>query len=318
MRKRAGGNGTKKRPARNGEAAADDLEAMFRAINTPRPGPAAPDPADEAGQAAALAALADGSLLAGGVANLERLGRAISSGALDGPEVGDAGRKRIVEFLGARLLGGSPAEKAAAAGALDAVMARPGARAVPSGAAPPASLADGSEPAPGAAAPLDPVSNGAAAPPGRSRGGRFARGNSFGLGNGTARRMAALRAALFQDLDGDRLRLLGQRLFERALAGDLEATKLVLLYAVGKPRECPDADRLDLAEFQLLAAAPSLAALWLAANETVDVRFAIEIWKKLSAADPDAATTQLLNSVEAEPGRFAKDLDRARAARAGK
>jgi hypothetical protein len=310
---------TRKRASRNGKAAADDeLRRLFEAIAAP----AAPDPAaaagDEAGRAAVLQALKDGSLLAGGVDNLRRIAGAVAAGTFDGPEVDDAGRRRIVDHLGERLKAGSAAERAAAAQALNLVLARPNARAAPPGAEPSASGAGGAEPAPGGGDPLVSEVNGAPAaggPPrdGRTKEGKFARGNRLARGNPSNRRAAALRAALFADLDEGKMQALGRRLYERALAGDMEAVKVLLAYACGRPRLAPDPDRLDLDEWELLRAAPGLAQLWHAANEVVDVRFAAEIWKRLSAADADAATTQLVNAVQSEPQRFCKDLDRVRA-----
>jgi hypothetical protein len=348
MKKRAKANGRKQRAKANGRAG-DDLEEMFRRINTPRPDPAAPDPADdEAGKAAALAALADGSLLAPGADGLDRLGRAVAAGWLDdASEVSDARRRQIIAFVSERLRAGDPAEKVAAAACFDQILARPGARPVPAAACPgrPASLpqagslaggspgrgppgaepsasgAGGAEPAPGGGGPDPLVSdlNGAAEADdprrvGRDRRGKFTPGNACARGNPSNRRAAALRGALFQDLNEDRMR----RLFKRAMAGDLEATKLVLLYAVGKPREAPDADRLDLMEFQLLAAGPSLTKLWLAINEAVDPAFACAIWRQLSCASADAGIDQMLGVVQAEPARFAENLRAERRALAGK
>jgi hypothetical protein len=314
-------NSTKKRAARNGKAGADDIEEMFRAINTPRPDPADAD-GGAAGKAAVLAALADGSLLAPGADGLNRLGDAIRRGYLDdASEVSDATRRQIIDHVAARVRAGGVAEKIAAAAVWDSIMNRPGARAVPPGAEPSASGAGGAEPAPGGGgpAPLDSESDGAP-PGGRDRRGQFARGNKLGRGNPVCRRMAQLRVALCRDLDEGKMEALGGKLYSLALAGDLEAAKLVLAYACGKPQRTPDPDRLDAHEYAVLSGGPSLTQLWFGANETIDAGLACSIWRKLSASDPDAATTQLLNAVEAEPQRFAKDLDRvrARAAAAGR
>jgi hypothetical protein len=132
--------------------------------------------------------------------------------------------------------------------------------------------------------------------------------------------MAALRAALLKNLDDGKLATLGDALYAAALSGDWTAAELLLKYALGKPREAVDPDTLDAHEFAVLSAGPSLARLWFAANEVVDPQLACSIRRKLSAADADAATTQLVGAVEAEPQRFSKDLDRvrARAAAAGR
>jgi hypothetical protein len=319
-KKRAGRNGRAKRPARNG---ADDLATLLAGINGAVPPP--PDaPAGGDDRARALAALADGSLLAPGADNLTRLGRAIAAGHLDDADlVGDSTRRKIIDFVSGRLREGGPAEKVAAAACLDQILARPNARAVPPGAAPSTSGVGDAEPVPGGGgpAPLLTGDNGAADEPppgGRGRDGKFTRGNACARGNPHHRRAAALRAALGADLGEAELKQLGRRLFEQALSGDATAARLLLEYVCGRPRPCPDEDALDLMEWKLLAAAPSLTALWLAANEVVDVRFALEIWKKLSASSPDAAVTQLLNAVESEPERFSRDLSAERRARAGR
>jgi hypothetical protein len=326
----------RKRPARsggkagrNGRAAADaELARLFEGIAGPAaPAPEPDAPADEAGKAAALAALADGSLLAPGAGNLERLGRAVSAGWLDDAGlVSDSMRRKIIDHAAARLREGGPAEKIAAAGVWDAIIARPNVRAVPPGAAPSTSGVGDAEPVPGGGgpAPSDSESDGAAPggppPGGRTKDGKFCRGNKISLGNAGARRQSALRGALLKTLDDDKLQALGESLYRRAIDGDIEAVKVLLGYALGKPGPAPDPDRLDAHEYAVLTGGPSLTQLWFGANETVDAGLAAAIWRKLSASDPDAATTQLLNAVESEPGRFAKDLDRvrARAAAAGR
>jgi hypothetical protein len=294
-------NGTKKRAARNGKADADDIEEMFRAINTPRPDLAAP--ADGAGKAEILAALADGSLLAPGADGLERLGEAIRRGWLDDADaVSDATRRKIIDHVAVRVREGGVAEKIAAAGAWDAIMGRPNVRARPGEAAPSDSESDGAPPGPGKPP-----------PGGRTKDGKFCRGNRISLGNAGARRQSALRGALLKTLDEDKLQALGEALYRRGLDGDMEAVKVLLGYALGKPGPAPDPDRLDADEFAVLTAGPSLARLWLGVHEAVDPQFACAVWRKLSCASADAATDQLVGAVEAEPQRFAKDLDRVRA-----
>ena len=41
------------------------------------------------------------------------------------------------------------------------------------------------------------------------------------------------------------MKALGAKLYDVALAGDMAATKLLLIYAIGKPPDAVDADRLD-------------------------------------------------------------------------
>jgi hypothetical protein len=139
-------------------------------------------------------------------------------------------------------------------------------------------LADGS-------APLDTVSTAAGptpgndkpAPEGRTAAGRFGPGNTFAQGNPVARRIACLRAALVRDLDEGKMQALGQKLYEQALAGDLAAAKLMLAYAVGRPREAVDPDRLDLDEWAILDARPSRAAFLRCVLDTVRTGLAAEV-----------------------------------------
>jgi hypothetical protein len=112
-----------------------------------------------------------------------------------------------------------------------------------------------------ASLPLDTVSTAAGTTPGNGKpteghtaAGRFGPGNTCARGNPVARRMASLRAALVRDLDEGRMAALGQKLYDLALAGDLAAAKLLLAYAVGRPREAVDADWLDRDEWAVRAA----------------------------------------------------------------
>jgi hypothetical protein len=114
------------------------------------------------------------------------------------------------------------------------------------------------------------------------------------------------------------MKRLGRKLYEQGLAGDVVAARLFLEYVVGRPRLIPDEDALDLDEWKLLAAGPSLAAAWHGIHEVVDPRFACEVWKRLSAASADAATDQLVDAVQREPARFAGDLRAERKARVGR
>src|SRR5262245_43080787 len=102
------------------------------------------------------------------------------------------------------------------------------------------------------AAPLQPFVNGQAAANGRETNGRFARGNGGGPGNPFARKVAALRSALFDAVTADDVRRIARRLVRRARAGELAAIKLLFTYILGKPTEAADPDRLDLNELDLV------------------------------------------------------------------
>jgi hypothetical protein len=90
------------------------------------------------------------------------------------------------------------------------------------------------------------------AKPGRDAGGRFARGNRLGTGNPFARRVAALRSALLEEVDDARFRRMVHDLVQMALNKDLAAMKLVFLYVLGRPAPVVDPDDLDRLEFEQL------------------------------------------------------------------
>ena len=92
--------------------------------------------------------------------------------------------------------------------------------------------------------------------PGRTAQGTFSTGNQFGCGNPNNRKMAALRTALVESLTADKMKQLGQKLFDVALGGDWVAAKLLLAYGVGKPPETVDSDKMDLQEVQILMESP--------------------------------------------------------------
>jgi hypothetical protein len=93
--------------------------------------------------------------------------------------------------------------------------------------------------------------------------GRFTPGNQCGRGNPHARRQAALRAVLEDAVGEERLRRIAGKLADLAEQGNLEAAKLLFAYLLGKPREAPDPDRLDLEEWRLAANYPSRNAILL-------------------------------------------------------
>ena len=77
--------------------------------------------------------------------------------------------------------------------------------------------------------------------PQRDAKGRFARGNSGGPGNPFGRRLADLRECLLSSAAEENVERLANMLMEKAFAGDLAATKLLLLYWIGKPKEVAEA-----------------------------------------------------------------------------
>ena len=83
-------------------------------------------------------------------------------------------------------------------------------------------------------------------PEGRDRKtGRFVKGNKSGTGNPYARRMAQLRAALFQSVTPDDVKAIAITLVDCAKTGDLTAIKIVFDYCIGRPTK---EDQCDAAE----------------------------------------------------------------------
>jgi hypothetical protein len=81
--------------------------------------------------------------------------------------------------------------------------------------------------------------------------GRFAAGNKGGPGNPFGRRLAAMREAVQRAVTVEAIEQLMGVLLGKALAGDLAAAKLVLQYAVGKPKPVAEPDRVDAEEWEV-------------------------------------------------------------------
>jgi hypothetical protein len=120
----------------------------------------------------------------------------------------------------------------------------------------PAPLSSGDGPVTGASKPATETHATGAA---RGPDGRFAKGNPGGPGNPFARQVAALRQAALAAITPADVRAIIAKMGELALVGDVQAAKLVLAYAIGKPAGAADPDRLDLQEWNhFKEAAPML------------------------------------------------------------
>jgi hypothetical protein len=93
--------------------------------------------------------------------------------------------------------------------------------------------------------------------------GRFVKGNPGGPGNAVARRMAAIRQAVFDAIGPDAILELLSSLHKRAMGGNMTAARLLLLYTLGKPvamDDCaapaaaPQAEPAPVAEAEAAAA----------------------------------------------------------------
>jgi hypothetical protein len=88
-------------------------------------------------------------------------------------------------------------------------------------------------------------------PAARDGRGRFAAGNKGGPGNPFGRRLAAMREAVQRAVSVEAIEQLMAVLLAQAMAGDLGAAKLVLQYAVGKPKAVAEPDSMDAEEWEL-------------------------------------------------------------------
>lgn len=80
--------------------------------------------------------------------------------------------------------------------------------------------------------------------------GRFAKGHPGGPGNPFGRHVAALRAALLEEITDDDIQAVVRKLIEMSKTGNLQAAKLLLSYAIGKPTPAPNPDHVEIDEWQ--------------------------------------------------------------------
>jgi hypothetical protein len=89
-----------------------------------------------------------------------------------------------------------------------------------------------------------PIANGVNGTAGRDALGRFTPGNCAAVGRSQpfATQAAALRRAFYEAVTPEDLRALARRLITQAKEGNLAATKLLLLWLLGKPGEAVNPD----------------------------------------------------------------------------
>ncbi len=89
--------------------------------------------------------------------------------------------------------------------------------------------------------------------------GRFTKNNPGGPGNPYARKIAALRQSLIKHLGPRELYEIVRLLVGQAMCGNIESTKVLFQYVIGKAPDAPDPDRVDLAEWQQYVDNPATA-----------------------------------------------------------
>src|SRR5262249_14270569 len=72
-----------------------------------------------------------------------------------------------------------------------------------------------------------------------------------GPGNPFARQVSALRQALLNTVKPEDMQQVASRLIELARDGNIQAAKLLLAYAIGKPQPAPSPDRMDADEWDV-------------------------------------------------------------------
>ncbi len=96
--------------------------------------------------------------------------------------------------------------------------------------------------------PLDSVVDG---DPGRGPDGRFLPGNKLAKGNPYARKVAALRSALFSAVKPADLVSVVGKMLALAVGGDVQAAKLILDRVLGPPLPLDIVERLETLESKL-------------------------------------------------------------------
>jgi hypothetical protein len=86
---------------------------------------------------------------------------------------------------------------------------------------------------------------------GRDENGQFTAGNKGGPGNPFGRKVALLRKALIDSVTAQDIQDVATRLLALAKEGDVQAAKLLLAYAVGKPQPAREPDNVDVEEWEV-------------------------------------------------------------------
>jgi hypothetical protein len=140
--------------------------------------------------------------------------------------------------------------------------------------------------------------------------GRFVAGNKCAVGrnlNAHARKQAALRGILAEVVDPERMRRIVTALADLAEKGDLDVARFLFEYLLGKPGAAPDPDRLDLEEYKLFEAHPTIFEATRTLVDNVDAKQAVEMLASRVKTDKEllehAATCDGKRVIEARDKR---------------
>jgi hypothetical protein len=142
----------------------------------------------------------------------------------------------------------------------------------------------------------------------REPNGRFGNGNCGGPGNPFGRRVAALRSAFLAAATEERLQELAEKLFQMALGGDVAAAKVFLAYAIGKPTEAGNPDRLDLEEYAQFQEHPTRAQALLDISRPVGFAGILKLLRGIAERKADAFVSDVLNPRPAPDALFDEEL----------
>ncbi len=135
--------------------------------------------------------------------------------------------------------------------------------------------------------------------------GRFLPGCKGGPGNPYARKIAALRHSLIKHLGPRELYEIIRLLVGQAMCGNIESTKVLFQYVIGKAPEAPDPDGVDVAEWRQYVENPATAEAVQKLLDTLPhekaLAFLRSMWPALLALRAEKTTGEPGASATGEP-----------------
>ncbi len=135
--------------------------------------------------------------------------------------------------------------------------------------------------------------------------GRFRPGCKGGPGNPYARKIAALRQSLIKHLGPRELYEIVRLLVGQAMCGNIESTKVLFQYVIGKAPDAPDPDSVDVAEWRQYVDNPATAEAVTKLLDTLPhdqaLVFLRNMWPALLALRAEKTTGEPGASATGEP-----------------